>query len=182
MDHMLPLFKYHWTSAEQRTRDNETIHTTIGNLANALKTDVRRDVVRTRSHANSVRRVQFDFSNHLRQSYLLGNVTLMDADLVSVNEVAYLVNISKILSAAPARLVQNYAIWRFMMNRASNMPRRIRSTREQFDRVFKGTSAEPTRTTACANYVNDNMGFAVSRLYVKTYFDENARNQVRLCC
>ena len=64
-----------------------------------------------------------------------------------------------------------------MMNRASSMPRRIRSTREQFDRVFKGTSAEPTRTTVCANYVNDNMGFAVSRLYVSKYFDDNARNQ-----
>jgi predicted metalloendopeptidase len=64
-----------------------------------------------------------------------------------------------------------------MMNRASSMPRRIRATREQFDRVFKGTTAEPIRSTTCANYVNDNMGFAVSRLYVQKYFDENARNQ-----
>ncbi|CAF4983613.1 unnamed protein product, partial [Rotaria magnacalcarata] len=74
-------------------------------------------------------------------------------------------------------VVQNYLIWRFMMNRASSMPRRIRSTREQFDRVFKGTSAEPSRTTTCANYVNDNMGFAVSRLYVQQYFNDIARNQ-----
>jgi predicted metalloendopeptidase len=64
-----------------------------------------------------------------------------------------------------------------MMNRASTMPKRIRNTREQFDRVFKGTSAEPPRATSCANYVNDNMGFAVSRLYIKQYFDDNARNQ-----
>lgn len=64
-----------------------------------------------------------------------------------------------------------------MMNRASNMPRKVRTTREQFDRVFKGTSAEPTRSTTCANYVNDNMGFAVSRLYVQKYFDDSARNQ-----
>jgi predicted metalloendopeptidase len=64
-----------------------------------------------------------------------------------------------------------------MMNRASSMPKRIRSAREQFDRVFKGTTAEPTRSITCANYVNDNMGFAVSRLYIQKYFDENARNQ-----
>ncbi|CAF1153990.1 unnamed protein product, partial [Didymodactylos carnosus] len=63
------------------------------------------------------------------------------------------------------------------MNQAGSMPRRIRSTREQFDRVFQGTSAEPSRSTTCAEYVNDNMGFAVSKLYIKQYFDENARNQ-----
>ena len=103
----------------------------------------------------------------------------METDLVSVSEVAYLANISSLLNKTMPRIIQNYAIWRFMMNRASSLPRRIRQTREQFDRVFKGTSAEPTRAMTCAIYVNDNMGFAVSRLYVKTYFDENARNQVR---
>ncbi|CAF5065502.1 unnamed protein product [Rotaria sp. Silwood1] len=64
-----------------------------------------------------------------------------------------------------------------MMNRASSMPKRIRSTREQFDRVFNGISSEPARATTCANYVNDNMGFAVSRLCIRKYFDDNARNQ-----
>lgn len=108
---------------------------------------------------------------------MIGNVSLVDTDIVTVSEVAYLVNISSILQQAPPSVVQNYLIWRFMMNRASSMPKRIRSTREQFDRVFKGTSAEPPRTEICANYVNDNMGFAVSRLYINTYFDDNARNQ-----
>ncbi|CAF4423120.1 unnamed protein product [Rotaria sp. Silwood2] len=150
--------QYHWTESEQRLRDNETIRTTIGNLSYSLKSN-------------------FDFTNYLHQSYLIGNVTLLDADVISVSEVAYLVNVSSILQETPPRVVQNYLIWRFMMNRASSMTRRIRSTREQFDRVFKGTTAEPSRATTCANYVNDNMGFAVSRMYVKKYFDDNARNQ-----
>ena len=102
-----------------------------------------------------------------------------DSDVVLVSEVAYLVNVSDILHTFDVRVVQNYLIWRFMMNRASSMPRKVRSTREQFDRVFKGTTAEPTRSTTCSNYVNDNMGFAVSRLYVQKYFDDNARNQSR---
>jgi membrane metallo-endopeptidase-like protein 1 len=150
--------QYHWSAAEQTIRDNETIRATVGNLSEALKSN-------------------FDFASYLRQSYLIGNVTLKDTDVVSVTEVAYLVNVSSIIQQYPIRVVQNYLIWRFMMNRASSMPRRIRSTREQFDRVFKGTSAEPTRATTCANYVNDNMGFAVSRLYIGKYFDDNARNQ-----
>ncbi|CAF2125962.1 unnamed protein product [Rotaria magnacalcarata] len=150
--------QYHWTESEQRLRDNETIRTHVGNISESFMTN-------------------FNFTNYLRQSYLIGNITLLDTDIVSISEVAYLVNISSILQQAPPRVVQNYLIWRFMMNRASSMPRRIRSTREQFDRVFKGTSAEPLRTTTCANYVNDNMGFAVSRLYVQQYFNDIARNQ-----
>lgn len=94
-----------------------------------------------------------------------------------MSEVAYLVNVSSLLQETPTRVVQNYLVWRFMMSRASSMPERFRNTRAQFDRVFKGTSAEPSRATTCANYVNDNMGFAVSRLYVKQYFDDNARTQ-----
>ncbi|CAF4761568.1 unnamed protein product, partial [Rotaria socialis] len=150
--------QYHWTESEQRLRDNETIRTHVGNISESFMTN-------------------FNFTDYLRQSYLIGNITLLDTDIVSISEVAYLVNISSILQQAPPRVVQNYIIWRFMMNRASSMPRRIRSTREQFDRVFKGTSAEPSRTTTCANYVNDNMGFAVSRLYVQQYFNDIARNQ-----
>ena len=69
-------------------------------------------------------------------------------------------------------------IWRFMMNRAVNMLQYIRVLRERFDRVFRGTTAEQARTVLCGNYVNGNMGFAVSKLYIKEYLDENARNQV----
>ncbi|CAF4938123.1 unnamed protein product, partial [Rotaria sp. Silwood1] len=150
--------QYHWTFYEQLLRVNETIQTIVGNLSNSFKSN-------------------FDFTNYLRQSYLIDNVTLLDTDIVSVSEVAYLVNLSLILEQTPAPVVQNYLIWRFMMNRASSMPKRIRSTREQFDRVFYGISSEPARATTCANYVNDNMGFAVSRLYIRKYFDDNARNQ-----
>jgi predicted metalloendopeptidase len=64
------------------------------------------------------------------------------------------------------------------MNRAANMPRRYRTIREQFERVFRGTSAERPRSITCGAYVNNNMGFAVAKLYIKKYFDENARNEV----
>ena len=109
---------------------------------------------------------------------MIGGVQLEDNDLVTVSEVAFLVNVSSLLARYSPRIVQNYLVWRFLMNRAMNLPRKIRDIREQFDRAFKGISTEPSRATTCANYVNDNMGFAVSRLYIKGFFDESARNQV----
>lgn len=110
---------------------------------------------------------------------MIGNVTLDDSDVVSVYTVPYLVNVPNLLQLYSVRTIQNYLIWCFMMKRARSMPRKVRTTREQFNRVFSGTRAEPTRSTTCANYVNGNMGFAISRLYVEKYFDENARNQSR---
>lgn len=64
------------------------------------------------------------------------------------------------------------------MSRAAHMPKRYRSIREQFERVFRGTNAERPRSISCGAYVNNHMGFAVAKLYIKKYFDENARNQV----
>jgi predicted metalloendopeptidase len=108
----------------------------------------------------------------------MANVTLDDKDIVSISELDFLRNASAIIDQHSPRVIQNYFIWRFMMNRAANMPRRYRSIREQFDRIFRGTSAERPRSITCGAYVNTHMGFAVAKLYIKNYFDENARNQV----
>jgi predicted metalloendopeptidase len=83
-----------------------------------------------------------------------------------------------ILEQTSARILQNYFIWRFMMDRAGNMPRNIRSIQNQFSRVIQGTTAEQSRKITCGAYVNNNMGMVVSKLYITSYFDDNARNQV----
>lgn len=99
-------------------------------------------------------------------------------DTVAVGELDFLNNASVIINETSPRTLQNYFIWRFMMDLAGHMPRNIRNIREQFDRVFQGTSAEKPRTVTCGVYVNDIMGMVVSKLYIKSYFDENARSQV----
>ncbi|CAF1200289.1 unnamed protein product [Rotaria sordida] len=66
---------------------------------------------------------------------------------------------------------------RFIMSQSEYMPKSIRNIKEQFDLIFQDTSTEELRTIKCAVYVNKNMGFVVSKLYIKNYFDENAHNQ-----
>lgn len=99
-------------------------------------------------------------------------------DTITISELDFLNNASSIINATSPRTLQNYFVWRFMMNQAQYMPKYIRNIREQFNRIFQGTKAEQSRTITCAAYVNNIMGFAVSKLYIKSYFDENARNQV----
>ncbi|CAF0915040.1 unnamed protein product [Rotaria sp. Silwood1] len=64
-----------------------------------------------------------------------------------------------------------------MMGATSLMPQHIRMIRQRFDRIFRGTNAERPRKVVCGGLANNYMGFAVSKLYIKKYFDENALNE-----
>lgn len=64
------------------------------------------------------------------------------------------------------------------MDQVKYMPKKFRAIRQIFLQIFTGISTEQSRSITCANYVNDNMGLAVAKLYIKDNFDSNARSQV----
>lgn len=90
----------------------------------------------------------------------------------------FLRNASLIIDQASWRLVQNYVVWRFLMSRVANMPKRYRSIRDTFDQTIQGTSSQRPRSVVCGGWVNNNMGFAVSKVYIQQYFDDSARSEV----
>ncbi|CAF1238637.1 unnamed protein product [Adineta steineri] len=150
--------KCYRTTGELRRRSNVVIRTTVGKLRQLLNTS-------------------FDFTNYLTSAYASANVTLMDNDLVVVGEIDYLYCVSPIIEKVSPRILQNYVIWRFMMPLIDKLPKRFRSIKDNFDHVSGVTSSEGARTVICGGFINDIMGFAVSKLYIKKYFDDNARNQ-----
>lgn len=117
-------------------------------------------------------------TNNLRAAYAFAGVTLNDNDVLSVSELEFLRNATRILRSEENRTIQNYFVWRFLFNRMGILPKRYRTLREQFNRVAQGTTAETARSIVCANYVNGNMGFAVSKVFIGKYFDETARDEV----
>ena len=106
-------------------------------------------------------------------------MTLKNDDIVTVDEIDYLYNMSLLIEQTPKRVLQNYVVWAFLLRRLDDMPKRVRVLKEKFDRIFRGTTAERPRTSICGNFANANMGFAVSWLYIRQYFDHSARNQVK---
>ncbi len=122
--------------------------------------------------------IQSDFTDYLRRLYLFGNVSLIDTDIVTVVAPKRIRDISSIIDRQTPRTVQNYMIWRFMMNRALNMPKKFRDIAQQFSYVNHGTSAEQPRPAICASYVNGVMALAVSKIYINQYFDKDARKEV----
>ncbi|KTF71252.1 hypothetical protein cypCar_00048251 [Cyprinus carpio] len=68
------------------------------------------------------------------------------------------------------RDIQNYMVWRFVMNLVVGLSRKYRETRKAFRKAIYGTTAEPAVWRQCAIYVNNNMENAVGRLYVEEAF------------
>ncbi|CAF4153174.1 unnamed protein product [Adineta steineri] len=152
----MELFKYFMSQDQSDFR--ETVRTTLGNLSHTIN-------------------VTFDSSNYIRRLYLFANVSVIDADIVIVSAPKLLHGISSIIGRQSPRTMQNYMIWRFMMNRAWHMPKRFRNIIQQFTHVFDGTSTEESRTITCANYVNIVMSLSVSKLYIEEYFHKDARKE-----
>ncbi|UJR21017.1 hypothetical protein I4U23_024117 [Adineta vaga] len=148
--------QYFWTTAQQYAGDYN--RTTFRNLSSLVNTS-------------------FDITNHLQRVYLLGNVTLVDEDIVMISELDVLRNISQSITQQSSRTLQNYLVWRFMMKQVDHMPERFRAIKQQFSKVFRGIIAEQPRSIQCTTYVLRNIGFAVSKLYITEYFDKNARRE-----
>lgn len=122
--------------------------------------------------------IQFDFLGYIRALYLLVDVPLIDTDVITINEIDYIRNVSLIITETSPRTLQNYLVWRFLMIQTANMPRRFQLIKQEFDQVYRGTNTLPSRIIYCGEYVNNIMGYAVAKLYKDRYFDTNARNQV----
>lgn len=105
-------------------------------------------------------------------------MSLIDEDIVIISEKIVLQNISMIIEKESIRTIQNYFIWRLMFSLINQMPKRFRIIQNEFNQIFEGISMSKSRKIQCAHRVNDNMGLALSKLYIDKYFDQYSRKEV----
>uniref|UniRef100_A0A4W5R5Z8 Neprilysin n=1 Tax=Hucho hucho TaxID=62062 RepID=A0A4W5R5Z8_9TELE len=74
-----------------------------------------------------------------------------------------------------SRDLQNYMVWRFVMNMVVGLSRQYRDTRKAFRKALYGTTSEAAVWRQCAIYVNSNMDNAVGRLYVEEAFSGESK-------
>ncbi|CAG2169815.1 unnamed protein product [Oppiella nova] len=61
------------------------------------------------------------------------------------------------------------------MNRANNLDARFDKVQQDFYREIYGTKSQSARWKKCVDYVNNNMGMAVSALYVQEHFNSASK-------
>lgn len=64
------------------------------------------------------------------------------------------------------------------MNRIKNLDQRFENILEDYYRDQYGTKSVPARWKKCIDFVNGNLGTAVSALYVRKYFDLESKHKV----
>ncbi len=122
--------------------------------------------------------IQFDFSDYIRRLYLLGNVTLTDDDIVVINKIDAIRSISSIIAQQSPETLQRYIVVHFLKSQSFHLPKIFRTISENQKGTTSGVLDAEPRTIGCARYVNKNMEFAVSKLYIDKYYDKLARDEV----
>ncbi|KAF6345103.1 membrane metalloendopeptidase like 1 [Rhinolophus ferrumequinum] len=106
-------------------------------------------------------------------------IELLPDEEVVVYGIPYLQNLEEIIDIYSARTMQNYLVWRLVLDRISSLSQRFKDARANYRKALYGTTVEEVRWRECVSYVNSNMESAVGSLYVKEAFPRESKNVVR---
>ncbi|XP_077007654.1 membrane metallo-endopeptidase-like 1 isoform X2 [Tamandua tetradactyla] len=155
-------------------------------LANATAPQEERHDVTALYHRMDLQELQIRFNLKgfnwtLFIQTVLASVTinLLPNEEVVVYGIPYLQNLEDIIGIFSARTVQNYLVWRLVLDRVSSLSQRFKDARVNYRKALYGTTVEEVRWRECVSYVNSNMESAVGFLYVKEAFPRESKKMVK---
>ncbi|KAM9127684.1 neprilysin isoform 1-T3 [Pangshura tecta] len=122
---------------------------------------------------------QFNWSEFINNIMSTVKINVENAEDVVVYAPEYLTKLKPILNKYTSRDIQNYMIWRYVMDLVNSLSRNYKDTRNAFRKALYGTTSETAVWRRCANYVNSNMENAVGRLYVEEAFSGDSKHVVQ---
>ncbi|KAM6065193.1 neprilysin isoform 1-T4 [Theristicus caerulescens] len=120
----------------------------------------------------------FNWSKFINDIMSTVQIKVENTEHVIVYDPDYLIRLKSILNKYTPRDLQNYMIWRFVMDLVNSLSRNYKDTRNAFRKALYGTTSETAVWRRCANYVNGNMENAVGRLYVEEAFAGDSKHVV----
>uniref|UniRef100_A0A8C0LY71 Membrane metalloendopeptidase like 1 n=2 Tax=Canis lupus familiaris TaxID=9615 RepID=A0A8C0LY71_CANLF len=155
-------------------------------LANATAPQEERHDVTALYHRMGLKELQSKFSlkgfnwTLFIQSVLSSvKIKLLPDEEVVVYGIPYLQNLEEIIDVYSARTMQNYLVWRLVLDRISSLSQRFKDARANYRKALYGTTVEEVRWRECVSYVNSNMESAVGSLYVREAFPGDSKDAVR---
>ncbi|XP_053546318.1 membrane metallo-endopeptidase-like 1 [Bombina bombina] len=106
------------------------------------------------------------------------NIQIQTEEEVVVYGVPYLHQLRPILSNYSASTLQNYLVWRLVIDRVSSLSRRYKDARSNYRKALYGTTLEEARWRECVSYVNSNMENAVGAMYVRETFAGESKRMI----
>ncbi|CAH7448401.1 Mmel1 [Phodopus roborovskii] len=167
-------------------KDMEQVLELEAHLANATVPQEDRHDVTALYHRMDLEELQDRFSlkgfnwTLFIQSVLSSvQVNLLPDEEVVVYGIPYLENLEDIIDIYSARTIQNYLVWRLVLDRISSLSHRFKDARVNYRKALYGTTVEEVRWRECVSYVNSNMESAVGSLYIKEAFSKDSKDMVK---
>ncbi|XP_053777819.1 membrane metallo-endopeptidase-like 1 [Desmodus rotundus] len=155
-------------------------------LANATAPQEERHDVTALYNRMEVRELQdkfrlkgFNWTLFIQSVLSSVKIKLLPDEEVVVYGIPYLQNLEDIIDAFSARTMQNYLVWRLVLDRVSSLSQRYKDARANYRKALYGKTKEEARWRECVSYVNSNMESAVGSLYVKEAFSQDSKDVVR---
>ncbi|KAM9378483.1 neprilysin isoform 2-T2 [Phaethornis superciliosus] len=120
----------------------------------------------------------FNWSKFINDIMSTVEINVENTEHIIVYDPEYLIKLKSILNKYTPRDLQNYMMWRFVMDLVNSLSRNYKDTRNAFRKALYGTTSEPAVWRRCANYVNGNLESAVGRLYVQEAFAGDSKHVV----
>ncbi|XP_007900277.1 membrane metallo-endopeptidase-like 1 isoform X2 [Callorhinchus milii] len=127
---------------------------------------------------------KFDLNGFNWTQFIQGIMSSVDIEVYPEEEVVvyaprYLQKLEYILPKYSKSTIQNYLIWRLVIERVSNLSSRFKDARANYRKALFGTTVEEAHWRECTSYINSNMESAVGALYVKETFVGDSKRMVK---
>lgn len=100
---------------------------------------------------------------------------LTENERVIVDVPDYFPKLVKLLAETPRRTLANYLMWRVSAASVSYLNEAARNLQLKYSSALTGTTARKPRWEECTDLVSGSFGNAVGAMYVRQYFEEEAR-------
>lgn len=97
---------------------------------------------------------------------------VQDTEPIVIYAMSYFQELGKLLARTDRRVVQNYAMWRLIMDLMPHLPDEYQEKRAEFRRVLLGVLSERNRWNQCVEWTNKKLGMAVGALFIRENFNQ----------
>lgn len=121
---------------------------------------------------------RFDYFNWVRllkESY--PNLDVDDNELIAVTDIRFFEKFNDLLDSTSKRTLANYLMWRITVQAVPYLSKRFRERETLYTTMFYGHYKRQPRWRDCVSTVLAEMPIVVGAMYVRTFFDEKAREE-----
>ena len=170
------LFEMTGSNPAEAAKASNEVYTIEKALAESHKTRIERRVVKENYHKMAVAELEKSNPNLGIKSIL---ATLgLDADSIDVRQPAYYEKLNTMLSSVPLDDWKTYLKAHTLSTYASYLSTDFENASFEYNKVVSGQSKQLTRAQQMVQQVDRQLGFDLGQLYVKRYFNEDAKKRV----